>query len=77
MNVDKENFGEVLDVVKKAIDEAEFVAVDLELSGVSSSSLYSFLHPLRHFGDTRSSLAFHSPPFIPPLCVPFLHDMIR
>jgi len=38
MNIDKENFEEVVEAVKKGIDESEFVAFDLELSGISKSA---------------------------------------
>lgn len=35
MNIDKDNFEASLAKVKQDIDESEFVAIDLELSGVS------------------------------------------
>ena len=35
MNIDKDNFDATLEKVKADIDASEFVAIDLELSGVS------------------------------------------
>jgi len=41
--VDKDNFETVLPSIKKDIDDASFIALDLELSGISKSSLPSLL----------------------------------